>query len=210
MKRGRGQSAGLTREMVLDAAMGLVDREGLTALTMRRLGTELGVEAMTIYHHVPNKEALLDGLVERLVVDASDAFSEETSWQDALRVFAHRWLAGLRAHPQVLPLVLTRPAITPQNLDLMEGVLARLHQAGFSLPRGLDVIYAVAGFVVGQAVIFPIDHAAGAQRVVLTATDLEGFPLLAEAARAESPARVDRFDYALDAMLVGFGEAGGA
>lgn len=202
MKRGRGQSAGLTGDMVLGAAMELVDRDGLAALTMRRLGSELGVEAMTIYHHVPNKDALLDGLVERLVVDASAPLSEEGTWQEALRGFAHAWLAALRAHPNVLPLVLTRPAVTTTNLDLMESVLHRLERAGFGLGRGLDVIYAVTGFVVGQAALSPVE--ADAQVDELAAAGLEGHPLLAEAARDSATQQVDRFDYALDAMLAGF------
>lgn len=202
MKRGRGQSAGLTRDRVLDVAMDLVDREGLAALTMRRLGSELGVEAMTIYHHVPNKDALLDGLVERLVVDASTPLSEEATWQEALRGFAHAWLATLRAHPNLFSLVLTRPAVTTTNLDLMESVLQRLESAGFGLGRGLDVLYSVTGFVVGQASLDRVE--ADVQVGELAAAGLEGHPLLAEAARDSAAQQVDRFDYALDAMLAGF------
>jgi len=204
MKRGRGQSAGLTREMVLDAATALVDREGLAALTMRRLGSELGVEAMTVYHHVPSKEALLDGLVERLVVGASAPLAEEAPWQDALRGFARAWLTGLQAHPHLLPVVLTRPAVTTQNLDLMESVLERLQHAGFDPGRGLDVLYAVTGFVVGQAAVTPAGS--GAQVETLAAEGLDQYPLLAEAARLSGSRQVDRFDQALDAMLAGFAD----
>jgi AcrR family transcriptional regulator len=202
MKRGRGQSAGLTRDGVLDAAMKLVDRDGLSSLTMRRLGSELGVEAMTIYHHVPNKDALLDGLVERLVVDASTSVSEEATWQDALRGFAHAWLAALRAHPNLFPLVLTRPAVTSRNLDLMEALLHRLERGGFGTGRGLDVIYAVTGFVVGQAALAPVET--GAQVGELAAAGLQDHPLLARATRESAAQQVDRFDYALEAMLAGF------
>lgn len=69
-QRARGQRAGLTRQAVLEAALRLVDQEGLKALSMRRLGAELGVEAMTLYHHVPNKTALLDGMIEQVVAEA--------------------------------------------------------------------------------------------------------------------------------------------
>ncbi len=202
MKRGRGQSAGLTRERVLDAAMHLADRDGLAALTMRRLGSELGVEAMTIYHHVPSKDALLDGLVERLVVEASAPLSDEATWQEALRGFAHAWLAALRAHPNLFPLVLTRPAATSANLDLMESVLQQLDTAGFGLGRGLDVIYSVTGFVVGQAALTPVEP--NTQVGELSAAGLQDHPLLAAAARDSAAQQVDRFDYALDAMLAGF------
>ncbi|HEY6737567.1 MAG TPA: TetR family transcriptional regulator, partial [Actinopolymorphaceae bacterium] len=76
----QGQRVGLTRERVLDAALALVDREGLAALSMRRLGAELGVEAMTLYHHVANKAALLDGLVERIFTFAEPPLREDTPW----------------------------------------------------------------------------------------------------------------------------------
>ena len=61
------KKAGLSREKVLAAALALVDREGIAALSMRKLGTELGVEAMTLYYYVPNKDAVLDGLVNLVV-----------------------------------------------------------------------------------------------------------------------------------------------
>jgi AcrR family transcriptional regulator len=75
-KRTRGVRAGLSRGQILDAALALADREGLGAVTMRRLGAELGVEAMTVYHHVPNKTALIDGLVERIFTAGPGAPTE--------------------------------------------------------------------------------------------------------------------------------------
>ena len=72
-KRTRADRAGLSRGQVLDAALDLVDRDGVAALSMRRLGAELGVEAMTVYHYLPNKDALLDGIVERVMAQAETA-----------------------------------------------------------------------------------------------------------------------------------------
>ena len=108
----------------------------------------------------------------------------------------------MRAHPNLFSLVLTRPAVTTTNLDLMESVLQRLESAGFGLGRGLDVLYSVTGFVVGQASLDPVE--ADVQVGELAAAGLEGHPLLAEAARDSAAQQVDRFDYALDAMLAGF------
>lgn len=204
MKRGRGHSAGLTREMVLDAAMALIDREGLSALSMRRLGSELGVEAMTVYHHVPSKNALLDGLVERSLTLASEPLSTGSSWQDALRGLARSWLAMLRAHPDLVPLLLSRPAITTGNPEVMEAVLRRLHHAGFPLGRGLDILYAIAGLVVGQAATAPGEPGARTQVAALEGADLHAYPLLAEAARSNRAEQTDRFDFALEALLDGF------
>src|SRR4051812_47064186 len=83
----RGQYGRLSRERVLAAALALVDREGLSALSMRRLGAELGVEAMALYRYAASKDALLDGLVEALYLELeerltveSDATAEAPSW----------------------------------------------------------------------------------------------------------------------------------
>jgi AcrR family transcriptional regulator len=204
VKRGRGHSVGLTREKVLDAAMALVDQHGLSALSMRKLGAELGVEAMTVYNHVPSKDALLDGLVERLLHAASDPLFTDSSWQAALRGFAESWRSTLQAHPHLLPVVLSRPAVTAGNLQLMESVLQRLQQAGFPLCRGLDIMYAVAGFVVGNAATEAGDPHAGDRTGVLADTDLRAHPLLAEAVGVSRSDPVDHFEFALEAMLRGF------
>jgi AcrR family transcriptional regulator len=204
MKRGQGQRAGLSREAVLDAAMTLVDREGLEALTMRRLAAQLGVEAMTIYHHVPNKAALLDGLVERLLTAAAAPLFEDASWKTALRELAHSWLAALRAHPNLMPAVLSRPAVTPATLRVMDRVMERLARAGFPHERGLAILYSVAGYATGQAVSGTADPDGPDQTGVLGAVDLAAYPTLARALRAGSARPADRFDYGLDAMLRGF------
>ncbi|WP_027944427.1 TetR/AcrR family transcriptional regulator C-terminal domain-containing protein [Amycolatopsis taiwanensis] len=204
--RTRGQRAGLTRQAVLEAAMALADREGLKALSMRRLGTELGVEAMTLYHHVSNKDALLDGLVEQLLTEAIPSRIESESWQAGLRGYAHSLLATLLAHPNVTSLIVSRPAVTARNLRIMEDLLEALRAAGFPLDVGLDVLYSLAGFVVGHVVTHPESGETLGQVRQLSDVDAEEFPLLAEAAaRTERrPGPDSRFDFALDAMLTGF------
>ncbi|MEV6231805.1 TetR/AcrR family transcriptional regulator C-terminal domain-containing protein [Saccharopolyspora shandongensis] len=202
--RTRGQRAGLTRRAVFEAAMALADREGLKALSMRRLGSELGVEAMTLYHHVSSKDALLDGLVEQLLAEVVVSRLDGESWQAGLRDYAHSLLAALLAHPNVVPLVVSRPAVTSRNLRMMEDALDALRAAGFSLDIGLDVLHSLAGFVVGHVVTGGRRDAVEQVRH-LSDVDASEFPLLAEAA-----ARVERrqgsnsrFDFALDAMLAG-------
>ena len=80
--RSQGQRAGLSRGLILDAAVALVDSEGLDGLSMRKLGAALGVEAMTLYHYVPNKAALLDGLVEWVLQHSATApaLADGLSW----------------------------------------------------------------------------------------------------------------------------------
>ncbi|GAA4612999.1 TetR/AcrR family transcriptional regulator C-terminal domain-containing protein [Saccharopolyspora hordei] len=209
--RTRGQRAGLTRQDVLAAALRLVDREGLAVLSMRRLGAELGVEAMTLYHYVANKEALLDGVVEQLLAEAGPPQTGGDSWQDALRTYAHALRETLLAHPNAVPLIVSRPAVTSRNLAVMEGVLEVLRASGFSLEVGLDVLFSLAGFVVGDVVTAAGGGQAEATEQVRQLSDVDPaeFPLLAEAAsRAGSRAGArSRFDFALEAMLVGFERA---
>ncbi|MGW5644998.1 TetR/AcrR family transcriptional regulator C-terminal domain-containing protein [Saccharopolyspora sp. NPDC003752] len=208
--RTRGQRAGLTRRAVLEAAMALADREGLKALSMRRLGAELDVEAMTLYHHVSSKDALLDGLVEQLLAEAVPPRIESGSWQAGLRAYAHSLLAALLAHPNAIPLVVSRPAVTERNLRIMEDALGSLRAAGFPLDVGLDVLHSLSGFVVGHVVTTMRPEGgrleAFEQVRQLSDVDSEEFPLLAEAAaRVERrPGANSRFDFALDAMLAGF------
>jgi AcrR family transcriptional regulator len=99
----------LSRDRVLEAAAGLADRDGIDALTMRRLAEELGVEAMSLYHHVPNKDAMLDGVVERCFAEIETelggfAIAPGAPWQPELRrrmlgarrvMLRHRWLPGV-------------------------------------------------------------------------------------------------------------------
>ncbi|MFI7110871.1 TetR/AcrR family transcriptional regulator [Nonomuraea sp. NPDC050227] len=215
-KRTRGQNAGLTRQAILRAALALADREGLKALSMRRIGQELGVEAMSLYQHVDSKDALLDGLVEQVVTQAAPLLTEAASWQEALREYAHALLRALLAHPNVVPLVVSRPAITPGNLRLMEEGLRVLRAAGLPPDRALDMLYAVTGFVVGHvAVLAAGGVAGGAERAApamrdIPEPDLVETPLLAEATRARraqpSSGTDRRFVFALEAMLRGFGE----
>jgi AcrR family transcriptional regulator len=198
--RARGQRAGLTRQAVLEAAVRLVDREGMKALSMRRLGAELGVEAMTLYHYVPNKTALLDGMIEQVVAEAVPPEFGAATWREDLRAYAHALMAALATHPHAVPLLLSRPAMTPRNLRTMEAVVAMLREAGFPLRRTLDILYSLTGFVVGQAAA-----AAGGVDGELASLDQDAYPLLVEAAReAGEDAAGERFAFALDALLSGF------
>ncbi|MGW7484028.1 TetR/AcrR family transcriptional regulator C-terminal domain-containing protein [Nonomuraea muscovyensis] len=198
--RGRGQRAGLTRQAILQAAVRLADQEGLTALSMRRIAAELGVEAMTLYHHVPNKNALLDGMVEQLISETAPP-PGASSWQESLRAYAHAFLAALSAHPNLVALVASRPAMTPHNLRTMEAMLESLRSAGFELTRAYDVLHSLAAFVLGHAAAHPgpmPDCPPGRSRGLT----IDAYPLFF-AAVAKSDAR-SRFDFALESLLHGF------
>jgi AcrR family transcriptional regulator len=145
----------LSREQVLDAAVRLVDAEGLDGLTMRRLGQELGRDPMSLYRYVPNREALLDGVAER-VLDQLDIPTDGTEWQRELRRIAHGFRALALAHPHVVPLLVTRPPMTPLGLRPLgtlrplERILELLTKAGFPPADALHVYRAYFGFLFGS------------------------------------------------------------
>lgn len=205
--RGPGTRAGLTRDRVLAAALDLVDEDGLGALSMRRLGARLDVEAMTLYHHVPNKDALLDGLVELVLREAAGEPAGD-EWRAVLRGYAHRLRAALLAHPGALPLAVSRSASTPESLRVAEWVLGTLCAAGFPLGSALDLFNALSVFVLGHAaaeVGVPPTATGPGSVAALAALDPAEFPLLARAAATgEGADDGARFASAVDALVDGF------
>ena len=168
--RGAGQRAGLSREQVLAAARRIADAEGVDRLTMRRLAAELGVMPNALYTYVPDKEALLDALLDDLLadVDPGDPGAEE-DWRDGLvRVMdASRRL--LLAHPQLAPVFLARPALGPNAARLGEITLALLRRGGVEGERAVEalrvlLIYSL-GFAAFQAPRLQTDSAARTEQV---------------------------------------------
>ncbi|WP_329234623.1 TetR/AcrR family transcriptional regulator C-terminal domain-containing protein [Actinoallomurus sp. NBC_01490] len=200
----RHERAGLSREKVLDAALELVDQVGVDGLSMRKLGAALGVEAMTLYHYVPNKDALLSGLVERT---ATRAFTVDAAagWQAMLRGFAAGFRRELLAHPGVVPLVATRPVTTPSALRELETAVAILRAAGFGTREAFHVVNTVATFTTGHC-LAEVDPP-GAAPPALAGPDPAALPHLAEAVRDGLGTPADheaRFAFALDALIDGF------
>src|ERR1700729_4170712 len=190
----------------------MVDSDGLDGLSMRKLGAALGVEAMTVYHYVPNKAALLDGLVEWVMQQsaADPAPADGLSWDQALRRFAETLRTTLLGHPGVLPLFFARPAVTPQTLKAVENGLRVLTEAGFALPRALDMINVLSIFVVGHAMA-EAGTAELSRRgdpgsaTALAQLDASDLPLVIETARLTQEADDEsRFLFGLDALLCGF------
>jgi AcrR family transcriptional regulator len=205
--RTRGQHAGLTRQAILRAAVRLADREGLGALSMRRLGAELGVEAMALYHHVPNKEALLDGMIEEVATEVPVPRFTAAGWRSGMRRYALALLDTVAAHPELVPLALYRPAVTPRNLETMEALLRSLHAAGFEPRQALDLVYALNGLVLVHAALRTGTGESG-QTSRLSDVPTETYPLLAEAARTSARrGPTARFQAAVDALLTGFAAA---
>ncbi|MCF3105923.1 TetR/AcrR family transcriptional regulator C-terminal domain-containing protein [Streptomyces roseoverticillatus] len=202
-----GKRTALTREKVLRAALDVADRDGIDKLSMRRLGAELGVEAMSLYHYLPNKAALLDGLVE-LVTSAvrPDNDSPADQWTRRLRNFAVALRAELLRHPGMIPLVATRPARSVAALQAVEDTAAALGRAGIPPLDALHLINSVATLVTGHCLAEASDTPGHPEQSTEDTPDLAAFPVLATAVAAGLGTPQDhqtRFDLALDALLDG-------
>jgi AcrR family transcriptional regulator len=137
--RTRRRREPLTRDRVLATALAIADADGLEALTMRRLAQELGVEAMSLYHHVEDKRDLLGGIAE-LVVRQIELPSRDGDWKVAIRACAISAHAVLRAHPWAPNLLMSSDAMVPSRLQMIDAILDRLTDA--HLPdETLDLAY---------------------------------------------------------------------
>jgi AcrR family transcriptional regulator len=144
--------APVTVDRIVEAALAMIDEHGLGQLSMRKLGGRLGVEAMTLYHHVPNKDAVLDLLVERVITQAGLFEADEAlDWRERLERFAHRYRGILIARPNLVPLIATRPVRSPQGLRELAALGATLLRAGFTVEQCFHVGNAVAMLVIGAA-----------------------------------------------------------
>jgi AcrR family transcriptional regulator len=179
----------ITREVVLAAALDIIDRDGVEGLSMRRLARALDRDPMILYRHAPNKAALLDGVAEtvlaKLTVEATDP-----DWVGQLRSVARNYRALALAYPHVVPLLVTRPLATPLalrphgTLRPLEDVLALLTRAGFTGPDALHIYRALFGFLHGhvlnelQEVVDNPDETDDLLRLGLYRLPIGEFPLL--------------------------------
>ncbi|WP_086724570.1 TetR/AcrR family transcriptional regulator, partial [Streptomyces sp. NRRL B-24085] len=154
----RGRHGRLSRERVLSAALELVDLEGLSALSMRRLGAELGVEAMALYRYAASKEELLDGLVEALFLQLEERLEAESGggdWRAGVHRVARAMYDVCLAHPRAVPLLTTRMLAVPlarRPLAVLKGherVLALLRDGGLDDGRVVAVFQAVTAWLLG-------------------------------------------------------------
>jgi AcrR family transcriptional regulator len=153
----------LDQQRIVHAAIEFIDQKGLHALTMRRLGAFLGVEAMALYRYVPSREDLLDGVVDA-VLDALHHDPEvhlhaEHGWQDYLQRLAHGIRRIALDHPAVFPLVATRPPAAPwirpplRSLRWLESFFTVLEGAGFSDDGAVRAYRAYTTFLLGHLLL---------------------------------------------------------
>lgn len=160
----------LDRGRILDAAVAFIDEFGLPGLTMRRLGEQLGVEAMALYRYVQGKEELLDGVVE-VLVDGMRADDEvidapRDGWQDFVQRLAHGVRRVALAHPKAFPLVASRPPEAPwlrpplRSLSWVEAFLTGLKSEGFTDAGAVASYRAFSSFLLGHLLLEVSTHGA--------------------------------------------------
>jgi AcrR family transcriptional regulator len=140
----------LTRERIVDAALGIMDAEGLEAVTMRRVGRELGVEAMSLYNHVKDKEDLLDGVTQR-VMGEFHLPGPTDDWRADARSAAHEWRRVLQLHPNVMRLMAerTKPMTSIDAFRPMDHAIEVLRRAGLSDRDTVQAFHAFGGYIFG-------------------------------------------------------------
>ena len=165
----------------MSAALRLVDREGIDALSMRRLGRELGVEGMAMYTHVRNKSDLLDAVAERILEELESEFDRKAPWQERVRRGALAWADLHERHPRSFPLVYRPGHGSPAVRQLTEELMDAFRSGGFD-ERGAALAY--------QTIVLLID---GALLGRGPSTDRDLQRAWGRLARASDPERYPRF-----------------
>ena len=206
----------LSRERVVRAAMALADAGGIDALTMRRLGDELGVEAMSLYKHVANKDDLIDGMTDAVFAEI-ELPSGATDWRTAMRERAVSVRAALSRHPWATHLMQSRTSPGPATMRHHDTVIGALRSAGFSVALTAHAFSALDSYIYGFALQqWSLPFETGEQTAELAEAILAQFPAEAYPHLAELTVQHvlqpgydygDEFEFGLDLVLDGLERA---
>jgi AcrR family transcriptional regulator len=171
--------------VILQVALDLVDREGIGALTMRRLATALGVATMSLYSHVPNKDDLVLGVVNAATAKMALPPPDTPPWE-ALRSIIREFRRVSQLHPNLVPLIMQRPPTGPESLRTLEAALDALRRAGLDPAATACAYRMTASFAIGFVSLEsggffrPVDEGDGGRTFDLA--DLGGLPRVLEMA----------------------------
>lgn len=205
--RRRPPRRSLNRDLILDAALALLEREGPGALTMRRLGVTLGVEGMAIYHHFDHRGELLAAIGDRLLEPVNELELGD-EWREACRRFAVTLRDIALAQPAAFQLLGLQPFDSVASLRSVERLLGVLIARGFDPPVALAIYRAIVSFARGYALAeatgFTVDAARPAGRGRLASLPPSEFPILAGQASELAELDADAaYDLGLEALLGG-------
>jgi AcrR family transcriptional regulator len=201
----------LNRDRILQAALVLADEGGIESLTMRKLGQELGFEAMSLYNHVARKDDLLDGILD-LVLAETEPPSPADEWAAAIRRSAISVHDALTRHPWACPLLMSPAHIRPARLHYMDALLGRLREAGFSADATYHAYHVLDAHIFGFS-LWQASHSFNAGQMPDLAAEfarmipIDVYPYLHEHGlqhMTEGPLHdVSAFELALDLILGG-------
>jgi AcrR family transcriptional regulator len=202
----------LNKERVLDAAIALADESGIESLTMRKLAEALGVEAMSLYYHVANKDLILDGIVDQAFCEIDMGFVQ-LDWRSAMTHRAISVREVLSRHPWAISLMQSRTNPGPALLHHHDSVIGILRQAGFSIEMTAHAFSALDAYIYGfvsQELSLPFDTASAEGVAEIAESFLENFPTEAFPHLAELTIEhvmqpgynyADEFEFGLDLIL---------
>jgi len=208
----------LSRDRVMRAALALVDEGGMGALTMRRLGRSLGVEAMALYRHVTNKDEIVDGLVD-LVFEEIGAPADGVGWKSAMRQRAISLREVLTRHRWAVGLMESRPNPGRANLRHHDAVIGNLRAAGFDMAMAAHAYALLDAYIYGFAMThmaLPFDTATPGEVAEMAEGMLRAFPVnefpnlaafISEHAMHPGYDFGDEFEFGLDLILDGLERA---
>jgi TetR/AcrR family tetracycline transcriptional repressor len=150
-RRRPGTPAGLTRADVIAAALAYIDEYGADALSMHKLGAELGVKGMSLYNHVSNKTAVLDGVVELLWSEVEDAAPAGSDWRESLRALARAIRAVVHRHPNAAPLMVSQSIMPTAALRTVEAYRIAATRTGQSEAEAYAVLRTIWTYALGSA-----------------------------------------------------------
>ncbi|MFD8119179.1 TetR/AcrR family transcriptional regulator C-terminal domain-containing protein [Streptomyces microflavus] len=221
----RGPKPGLTLDRIVTAAVAVADAEGLPAVSMRRLSTELGTGTMSLYRYVPGKAELLDLMLDRVLGEPLSAVPDRPAgadgtpgdWRVAIDAMAHTYLDNLRRHPWLLKINQARTVLGPSALRGLELALSALRSMGLRDPELIGVIITVNSFVEGlartqgdaaEAVAqtgLSDEQFWDSQRPYLERAMLSGaYPMMAGMSEDTFSADFDHFEFGLQRLIAGF------
>ncbi|MDA3950102.1 MAG: TetR/AcrR family transcriptional regulator C-terminal domain-containing protein [Spirochaeta sp.] len=208
--RSNGERARLSRDRVLETALRIADRDGLETLSMRNLAAELGVKAMSLYNHVANKDAIIDGIVDRVVTEI-ELPPRSTDWKEAMRRRAHSAHRVLLRHRWATGAIVSRVNAGPGMLRYVDATVGCLHDAGFSYEMADHIWNAMDSYIYGftlQELNFPFrpdEHASAAREFLpqIAPGEYPDFVALARLVAEEKHTGVHDFAFGLNLILDG-------
>ncbi len=204
----------LSRKQILLTAMKLADQQGIQALSMRKLGKAVGVEAMSLYNHVANKDDLLDGMIELVCAEIKEPSPGE-NWREAIRLRSQSFYQVLLRHPWASVLMESRVSPNPTRLRHHNAVIGVLREAGFSIGITQKIFLTLDSYIYGFVLqetswSFQESDIPDVIQDITPSIDVDAYPYLMEmmlytsASATQQNPSIFSFDFGLDLLLEAF------